>query len=31
MAVENAKLFKGLQFVKASTFTGTPENNVLYL
>lgn len=30
MAVENAKLFKGLQFVKASTFTGTPENNVLY-
>ena len=31
MAVENAKLFKGLQFVKASTFSGTtPENNVLY-
>ena len=30
MAVENAKLFKGLQFVKASTFKGTPENNVLY-
>lgn len=30
MAVENAKLFKGLQFVKASTFTGTPEDYVLY-